>query len=167
MKYEYHCCMEKSDRNRYREQKTEERMALDELIRLYPGFPRGKIRISESPDFIVHTGRKRKMGIEITRLTRSEEMLFAPGNRFHPAFSLESIQQLITFKETKLGLYRKQQLEQIWLVILVEDFDLPPTFNIHNHLDHWIPDTSFQAVLILHLSFQKVYEIKPPGGPGN
>lgn len=142
-------------------------MVLDKLIRLYPAFPKGKIRVSESPDFIIHTQRKRKTGIELTQLTRSEEMLFSPGDRFHPAFSLDSIQQLIAFKESKIGLYRKQQLEQIWLVILVEDFDLPPTFNIHNHLDHWKLETSFQAVLILHLSLQKVYEIKPPGGPGD
>lgn len=164
MEYLYHCCMGKGDRNRYRELKTKERKALDALIRLYPAFPKGRIRNTESPDFIVHTGRKRKTGIELTRLTRSEEMLISPDDRFHPAFSLDSIQQLITFKETKLGLYRKQQLEQIWLVILVEDFDLPPAFNIHNHLDHWNLRTSFQAVLILHLSLQKVYEIKHPGG---
>jgi len=165
MEYLYHCYMGKSDRNRYREQKTKERMALDELIRLYPAFPKGKIRVSESPDFIVHTSRKRKTGIEFTRLTRSEEMLFSPVDRFHPAFSLDSIQQLIAFKESKIGLYRKQQLEKLWLVILVVDFDLPPSFNIHNHLDHWEPETAFQAVLILHLTLQKVYEIKPPGGP--
>jgi hypothetical protein len=53
-------------------------------------------------------------------------------------------------------------VEQLWLVILVEDFDIPPAFNIHNHLDHWTPGTAFQAVLLLHLALQKVYEIKPP-----
>ena len=150
------------ERNHYRDQKRQERRALDELIRLYPAFPKGKVRVAESPDFIIHTGRKRKTGIEITRLTRSEKMLVSPGNRFYPAFSLESIRQLIAYKESKIGLYKKKWMEQLWLVILVEDFDLPPAFNIHNHLDHWTLDTSFQAILMLHLALQKVYEIKPP-----
>ncbi|MGW8316495.1 MAG: hypothetical protein ACWGNV_12905 [Bacteroidales bacterium] len=156
--------MGKTENMDSRGQKAMERRALDELIRLYPAFPRGKIRMSESPDFIVRTGRKQKTGIELTRLTRSEEMLFSPGERFYPAFSLEAIRQLIVMKETKIGLYMKKRLDQIWLVILVEDFDLPSTFNIHNHLDHWTVETSFQAVLILHRAFQKVYEIKSPTG---
>lgn len=167
MEYLYHCDMGEGGKRHYREQKASERRALDELVRLYPHFPKGKIRNSESPDFIVHTGRKRKTGIELTRLTRSEELIFSPGDRFHPAFSLESIQQVISFKESKISLYRKKRVNRLWLVIVVEDFDLPPTFNIRNHLDHWIPETDFEVVLILHLSLQKVFEIKPPPPPGD
>ncbi len=150
------------EKERHTHQKAMERRNLDELIRLYPAFPKGKIRVSESPDFIIEQSRKRRTGIELTRLTRSEKMLLAQGERFVPAFSLESIQQVTSLKESRLGLYRKKWLHQIWLVIVVEDFDLPPTFNIRNHMNRWTPETSFDAVLILHLSLQKVYEIKPP-----
>ena len=142
--------------------KREERVLLDQLIRLYPGFPSGRIQPSESPDFIIQTGRKRRTGIELTRLTRSGEMLFTGGARFQPEFSLTALEQLIRMKEAKTGLYRKKRLDRLWLVIVVEAFDIPPAFNIHNHLDHWCPDTLFQAVLVLDLSLQRVYEIKPP-----
>jgi hypothetical protein len=154
--------MGKLEKEHQTQQKAMERRSLDELIRLYPAFPKGNIRASESPDFIVQQSRKRRTGIELTRLTRSEKMMLSHGERFVPAFSLESIQHVITSKESRIGLYRKQRLHQIWLVIVVEDFDLPPTFNIHNHLFHWTLETAFQAVLILHLSLQKVFEIKAP-----
>lgn len=150
------------EKERHTQQKATERRILDELIRLYPAFPKGKIRVSESPDFIVQQSQRRRTGIELTRLTRSEKMVLSQGERFVPAFSLESIQQVIDSKESRIGLYRKRWLQQIWLVIVVEDFDLPPTFNIRNHMNRWTPETSFDAVLILHLSLQKVYEIKPP-----
>ena len=154
--------MEEERHHRHSPAKREERDLLDQLIRLYPGFPSGRIKPAESPDFIILTGRKRRTGIELTRLTRSGKMLLSGAERFHPEFSLEALEQLIRMKEAKTGLYRKKRLDRIWLVIVVEAFDVPPAFNIRNHMDHWCPDTPFQAVLILDLSLQSVYEIKPP-----
>ncbi|MFO8129306.1 MAG: hypothetical protein R6T99_05325 [Bacteroidales bacterium] len=46
----------------------QEHLAIDLFRMLYPDFPGGKLRKSESPDFILQTSRKISTGIEITRL---------------------------------------------------------------------------------------------------
>jgi hypothetical protein len=154
--------MGKRKNERMGEQKMSERIYLDQLITLYPGFPEGRILASESPDFLVFTNRKRKTGIELTRLTRDPGTSYSGEGHFHPDFSLESMQQLIRHKEAKLKLYQKKGVEGVWLVILVESFSHSPAFNIRNHLDKWRLETSFSAVLVFDLSLQTVYELKTP-----
>lgn len=51
--------------------KQEERIILEYFTRAVSDFPKGKIHASESPDFIVASGPKKRIGIEITRLTNS------------------------------------------------------------------------------------------------
>jgi hypothetical protein len=143
-------------------QKAAEKNFLDQLIRLYPGFPRGRIVQSESPDFLVYTTPRRKIGIELTRLTRNSDTTFTGEDHFHPGFSMEAIQELIRNKEAKMELYRKNGVEGVWLVILVERFSQSPSFNLRNHVDHWDLSTLFKVVLILDLSIPAVYEIKTP-----
>lgn len=161
--YTYHVVMriEKQVRKR----KLEEREYLDQLVRLYPGFPQGRIISSESPDFIVYTKGRRKTGIELTRLTRNDGSPYRSDNHFKPDFSVESLQELIRCKEAKLELYRKKSVQGVWLLILVNGFSHSSAFNIRNHLEKWKPETSFNAVLVLDLILQKVYEIKPPVQP--
>lgn len=144
-------------------QKATEKFYLDQLIRLYPGFPHGRIVQSESPDFLIYATPRRITGIELTRLTRNNGTSFVGEDHFHPGFSMESIQQLVLNKEAKMELYRKKGVEGVWLVILVDGFSQSPSFNVRNHLDHWDLSTSFKAVLILDLSVPVVYEIKSPG----
>lgn len=148
-----------------RKRKQEEREYLDQLIRLYPGFPQGRILSSESPDFIVYTKGKQKTGIELTRLTRNDGPPYRDDDYFKPDFSVKSLQDLIRSKESKMELYRKKGVKGVWLLILVNGFSHSPAFNIRNHLEKWKPETSFNAVLVLDLILQKVYEIKPPGQP--
>ncbi len=142
--------------------KFEERKYLDQLIRLYPGFPHGRILPSESPDFLIHTGRKRRTGIELTRLTLPRGSLYAGEDHFRPGFSLESVYELIRNKEAKISRYLRRGLVSVWLVILVDGFSVPQAFNIDNQLKRLNPETRFNAVLILDLADQKVYEVKPP-----
>jgi hypothetical protein len=154
--------MTESNGERYRAKKREEREYLDLLIDLYPGFPAGRVIHSESPDFIVQSTRKQKTGIELTRLTRTEGDHFEGSGHFHPDFSLDSLQELLNCKESKIGLYKTKGVEKIWLVILVNGFSQSPAFNINNQLERWRPETTFDALLILDLSLQRIYEVKSP-----
>ncbi len=142
--------------------KIAERQHLDLLIRLYPGFPAGRIYAGESPDFMVRSGPKSKTGIELTRLTRSN---FNPSdfeNHFYPDLLRESFTHLIEAKEKKLLLYRKQKPDRIWLIIVVNGFRNSPAFNIHNQISTWNIETTFHTILILDLTHEKVYEVKSP-----
>jgi hypothetical protein len=143
-------------------QKLEERKYLDQLIRLYPGFPPGRIQPSESPDFLIYRTAKRITGVELTRFTRNTGSRHTGKGHFQPEFSIESLQTLIRRKEAKINHYLSKGLEGVWLVILVDAFGHSSSFNIHNHLERMNPDTRFRAILILDISLQKVYELKPP-----
>jgi hypothetical protein len=147
---------------RFGPHKKEERIQLEQLIRLYPGFPDGHIALSESPDFIVHTSRTRRTGIELTRWTVSGEGPFKDGELFTPPYSMEMLGRLIQKKEALLSLYKKRRLERIWLVILVNGFTHSPAFNLQNHLENQNIQTGFDAILLFDLVRSKVYEIKPP-----
>ncbi len=142
--------------------KSNERTQLDLLIRLYPGFPPGRITPSESPDFIIHSAMRRSMGIELTRWTLPETEASGSESRFTPSYSLEALDHLIRKKEALMDLYRKRRLEKIWLVILVNGFVQSPAFNLHNHLENLKIRSSFDAILLLDQGSSKVYEIKPP-----
>jgi hypothetical protein len=50
--------------------KQEEKSFLTCFSKAYAEFPKGKIKDSESPDFIISLSNKRKLGIELTRLTQ-------------------------------------------------------------------------------------------------
>jgi len=154
--------MGKSGRELTGNQKLEERAHLDQLIRLYPGFPQGRILPAESPDFLIYGTRRRITGIEITRLTRHTGSNHMDKGHFQPEFSVESIWNLIRKKEAKMPRYLRKGVDGVWLVILVDAFSHSPAFNIRNQLERLNPDTAFRVILIMDLSLQKVYEIKPP-----
>ena len=54
--------------DQYHQKKQLERLLVDYFRQEYPEFPAGKLRESESPDFILETNSKYSVGIELTRL---------------------------------------------------------------------------------------------------
>ncbi len=143
------------------ERKKGERGYLEQLSGVYDQVPKGRVISSESPDFILRTGRKRRMGLEFTRMTRHDEAP-DPGGYFQPELSKEALTKVIRIKEQKLHLYRRKKLVQIWLVIVVDSFDIPDSFNIFNQITGWKIETDFDAVLLLDRSKDRVYEVKHP-----
>jgi hypothetical protein len=137
--------------------KNEERNSLDLLIKLFPGFPAGKIVHAESPDFIVHSGPKRKIGVELTRYTQPGYNPTDETNHFIPELTQGSLLDVIHSKEQKIPIYQKKKLARIWLVILVEGFSNSSSFNIRNQLESWKVDTLFDSVLLLDLTGERVY----------
>ena len=53
--------------------KDKEWLVLQYFREKYAGFPKGRLLKSESPDFIVRQGRKRGIGIEMTRLDAGQK----------------------------------------------------------------------------------------------
>lgn len=60
--------------------KKQERIILDYFASSITDFPEGRIRASESPDFIISPGPKQQIGIELTRLTRSADDISGQKN---------------------------------------------------------------------------------------
>jgi hypothetical protein len=108
----------------------------------YPGFPKGLLKPSESPDFILSITSRQKIGIELTSL--------------HPNFSdtdllsYENITACLESKNEKLGLYRKKKLNEYWLIISVNDLHSWNRINLHNKLIVWNFMTGFNRVFLFN-----------------
>jgi hypothetical protein len=63
--------------NQYDQKKQLERLLIDLFLEGYPGSLKGKLKASESPDFILTKKNRYAIGIELTRLY--------PQSRLHPA----------------------------------------------------------------------------------
>ena len=117
----------------------------------YPGFPKGSLKSSESPDFILGISPKQKIGIELTSL--------------HPHFSdtellsYENITACLEAKNEKLQLYQKKKLNEYWLIISVNDLHSWKRINIHNKLIVWVFKTGFNRVFLFNSINGKVIEL--------
>src|SRR4030043_248178 len=92
------------------EKKQNELSVLNDFMNHYDGFPKGKIRKTESPDFIVEINPRQRVGIELTRLlpAASEDS----RHRYIPAqVSREILERTISRKEEKLPVYREKRLD--------------------------------------------------------
>ena len=119
---------------------------------LYTDFPKGTISVSESPDFILRSGPKRKIGIELTRLHRKKS---SPGQ-----FSFENIKLNVFRKEEKLGLYRRKRLDEYWLILIVRDQEKQPPYNLFNKLMVWQFQTGFNKLFLLNPQHEKIFELR-------
>jgi len=141
------------------QKKTDERIILDYFRQCYDGFPDGRIIGSESPDFIVETSRKNSVGIELTKL-------HDPGQT-HPGFDKNSydvrtldkelIEGVIRTKEEKLALYNKQMNDMYWLIIFIDQFDGPESFNIKNKIGKWEISSNFNMVFLFEMFSPEIF----------
>ena len=142
------------------QRKHEERAFLDTLALLYPEFPDGRIIPSESPDFIIRSGKKHTTGIEVTLLTKKEyNWLEGKALHFLPSLSRDHLVEMIRYKEEKIGLYRSKKLNEIWLLIIAKGLSNPAHFNITNQLENWHIDSSFDRVLLIELKRNRLVEV--------
>lgn len=84
---------------------------MDLLRSQYSGFPPGRIIPSESPDFVLQTGRHYRIGIEITRLTKGPISALLPSAQSN-RFTLQDINYAMSRKEEKRTLYQKKKTER-------------------------------------------------------
>ena len=117
----------------------------------FPGFPKGSLKPSESPDFILGISPKHNIGIELTSL----HLFFSDTN----LLSYENITACLDAKNEKLRLYRQKKLNEYWLIIYVEDKHSWHRINIHNKLMVWDFKTGFTRVFLFNSSEGKVLEL--------
>ena len=81
--------------------KKEEKTLLKYFSQAYPDFPRGKIYDTESPDFVISLSRKRKLGIELTRLTQPKS-----ENQEFTTAQISNLERKICYKAQKIFEFR-------------------------------------------------------------
>lgn len=117
----------------------------------FSDFPKGSLKPSESPDFILGITPRQKIGIELTSL--------------HPSFSdtellsYENITACLEAKNEKLRLYQRKKLDEYWLIISVNDLHSWNRINIHNKLIIWVFKTGFNRVFLFNIIDGKVLEL--------
>ncbi len=117
----------------------------------FPNFPKGPLKPSESPDFILAISPKYKIGIELTSLHRNFSDI--------ELLSYENIIACLEAKNEKLRLYQKKKLNEYWLIISVDDIHSWKRVHIHNKLIKWVFKTGFNHVFLFNTIDGKVLEL--------
>ena len=132
--------------------KKKEELIILELFRdRYKNFPKGKLNPSESPDFILSLGPRKKIGLELTRLHQQ-----SPGK---DPFSFENISACLQHKEDKLILYRKKNLQAYWLILTILDPAYKPRYNLYNKFIVWDFHTSYDEIFLFNALNGDVYTL--------
>jgi hypothetical protein len=134
------------------QKKTEELVILELFRERYTDFPKGILNVSESPDFILSLGPRKKIGLELTRLHEQY-----PGA---DPFSFENISACLMQKEGKLNLYRNKRLQEYWLILTVRDPAYVPRYNLFNKLLVWKFETGYDRVFIFNALNGNVYRMQ-------
>lgn len=117
----------------------------------FPDFPKGSLKPSESPDFILGITPRHKIGIELTSIH--------PHSPDTELLSHENITACLEAKNGKLRLYQRKKLNEYWLVISVNDLQSWNRINIHNKLIIWVFKTGFNRVFLFNTIDGKVLEL--------
>jgi hypothetical protein len=133
------------------EKKMDEIKVLESFRDNFPGFPKGILTPAESPDFILSSGPRNKIGIELVRL-------HLRPSRNEP-YSYENLSECIEMKEEKMHLYRKRRLKAYWLIITVRDPAYQPSFNLKNKLLKWTFRTSFDRIFLFNPAGSDLMEL--------
>lgn len=96
--------------------KLQERIILDHFISTSGLLKGWKVRDSESPDFILASGRHRTLGVELVSIPgwslKTDDQTAA-----YQKDLIESVLSAMSAKEEKLRLYQKKRLDNYWLII--------------------------------------------------
>ncbi|MBN2891089.1 MAG: hypothetical protein JXL97_04405 [Bacteroidales bacterium] len=133
-------------------QKLEEKQFLALFRKSYEDFPKGKIYASESPDFIVKLGKKKSIGIEITRFILSSKVV-------HQQF-IDNLNEIIDKKNEKFLLYQKKVCNNYWLIIFVEDLRKFVNFSIQNIIEKLDFNSNFDKIFLFDMQSSKTYFLK-------
>ncbi len=132
--------------------KTEELVVLELFRDRWKEFPKGKLNVAESPDFILCLSPRNKIGIELTRLHQH----FPDAD----PFAYENILACLQGKEEKLRLYRRKRLQEYWLIIAVLDPAYRPGYNLQNKLVARRFISGYNKIFIFNLLDGKIIELQ-------
>ena len=120
------------------DQKEEEKLVMSIFRKNYPFFPKGRLMPSESPDFILKTGRHKTIGFELTRIADPSADL------------ISEIRKALIKKVEKHVLYQKKVLNEIWLLLFTDD--VQDSFSISDPIIIELKERNpFQKVFLLDL----------------
>lgn len=130
--------------------KDKERKLLEVFRNHYPDFPNGKLKASESPDFILMLNRKASIGIEVTSFYppaffKTDENFLIHQN------DEEAILNLIKSKDEKIPSYRRHLLKQLWLVVVIDPVFHKSSFRLNIKYLRKAISTRFDKVFVLLL----------------
>jgi len=128
-------------------QKEEEKLVMQYFRKSWNDFPKGKLVVSESPDFILRINPKKSIGIELTRLPESNSFT-------------ESLIEILEKKEQKLRLYMGQGFIEIWLIIYADDLTKISKYNFRNKISNLQFSSSFDKVFLFDLFEKKTHSVK-------
>jgi hypothetical protein len=128
-------------------QKEEEKLVMLYFRESWDDFPKGKLVVSESPDFVLRINPKKSFGIELTRLPDSEN-------------TIDALYEILEKKDEKINLYKGQGFIEIWLIIYAEDIMKTNRYNFKNKINKFIFQSFFDKVFLFDLFERKVHTIK-------
>ena len=120
--------------------KEKERLVVEQFRDTYTEFPKGKLVLSESPDFVIRTSPRYSIGIELVSLPYSDTRRIQ-----------DDIRHVLEIKQKKLSLYRKKRLDIYWLLIYTDSPGQISSPELNK-----IQDTRYQS------EFHKVYLLLIP-----
>jgi hypothetical protein len=132
----------------------QELIILDRFKKHYPGFPKGRIIKSESPDFMLMSCNKPAIGIELTSLRSST---YALGNNNNDDFISDMIHS-ISKKQEKLNSYRQKNADAYWLIIFADSIEFNG-FSLNGQLDSSISTKGFDRMFLFDLFEARIWEI--------
>ncbi|MBU1011226.1 MAG: hypothetical protein KKD74_13905 [Bacteroidetes bacterium] len=138
----------------------EEKAAFDRFCALFPDLPKGKITQSESPDFVIKTGKKSVIGIELTRLFAEEPGIIAISHAKRHRLTVSAVQKVIEHKQEKIRLYQKRKPGQLWLVVILENAQGTAVWTIPRNVNKWpIHKGGFDKVFLLDLHGNRCFSL--------
>jgi hypothetical protein len=132
----------------------QEQIVLERFRKHFPGFPKGSVIKTESPDFLLLRGNRPAVGIELTSLPFPNYTL---GNEYNEDF-ISGIFHSISRKQEKLKNYRQKHAEAYWLIIFADSIEFNG-FSINGQFEAAISKNGFDRVFLFDLFEAKVWEI--------
>lgn len=136
--------------------KENERLILRYFFEKLPNPPKGRLVEDESPDFILQISRKYNIGIELTQIYKPSGKIIKKLPDLIP-----EINKAINNKLEKLPLYRRKSLNEYWLVITIENLNLPFDSNLQEKIDNSFSETKFHHIWLFDLFRGQLTEINP------
>jgi len=137
----------------------QEQIVINSFRDHYDSFPKGKIVKSESPDFIIQDGPKKKTGVELVQLLPPPEHHYSMVGILKPRYAYEQLMMTILLKNRKRHLYNHPYLQSIWLLIHIDYMDDKGSVNMENQIEKWTFPSDFDQVFLFDLFENKTYRI--------
>lgn len=125
----------------------------------FPDFPKGRLRKSESPDFKLWVSPRKFIGIELTQIQPAQHPDPVPGF-LDVRFAIDQLRSTISAKEEKIGIYRKQKPDLLWLVIFADYSEANAIDRILLLIGRESLSSGFDRIFLFDVDQHKTYSIK-------